>query len=420
MRSPPLRLLLLSGLLPPRDCESLLLVCHSWSAIAAAMVHGRRSLLLSSDVCLLHRVPGRPERPERLQTVLRRLGDRFPRLETETSLPAASDEQLQRVHGDVYVDMVSRMSSKVERSMTALDALRRCELESGDGEAYAAFVVPSPRASRIPTIAGKKEYYQQYEYVELGDDMTLMRHTLAAARVAAGGACLAVDRVLSENNGFRNAFCAVRPPGHHAERCRAMGFCVFNNVAVAAMHALERHGLTRVAIIDVDVHHGNGTQDMADKEPRLLYVSMHQAAPCFPSSGFASEKGKHGNVLNVPLRARCTAQKYREQFEANVVPRVGEFCPQLIIISMGFDGSSRDPLADFRLEASDFYWITKKLCNLAWECCDGKIVSVMEGGYHLGALADGAEQHMLALIHGSCRPDGLIPIEVPLSERLPN
>ncbi|EGZ23088.1 hypothetical protein PHYSODRAFT_483861 [Phytophthora sojae] len=394
----PLRLLLLSGLLPARDCESLLLVCRSWSAIAAALVLGQRSLLLSSDVCLLHRVPGRPERPERLQAVLRRLGDRFPRLETETSLPAATDEQLQRAHGEVYVDMVARMSSK----------------------AYAAFVVPSPRASKIPTLAGKKEYYQQYEFVELGDDMTLMRHTLAAARVAAGGACLAVDQVLSENNGFRNAFCAVRPPGHHAERCRTMGFCVFNNVAVAALHALEKHGLNRVAIVDVDVHHGNGTQDMADKEPRLLYVSMHQAAPCFPSSGFASEKGKHGNLLNVPLRARCTAQKYREQFTATVIPRVREFCPQLIIISMGFDGSTRDPLADFRLEACDFYWITKELCKLAWECCDGKIVSVMEGGYHLGALADGAEQHMLALIHSSWRPDGVIPIEVPLSERLPN
>ncbi|KAK1938873.1 Uncharacterized protein P3T76_008948 [Phytophthora citrophthora] len=312
--------------------------------------------------------------------------------------------------------MVIRMSSKVERSMTALDALKRCELISEDGEAYAAFSVASPRASRIPTVQGKKEYYQQYEYVELGDDMTLMRHTLAASRVAAGGACLAVDKVLTPKYDIRNAFCAVRPPGHHAERCRAMGFCVFNNVAVAALHALEKHGLTRVAIVDVDVHHGNGTQDIADREPRLLYVSMHQAAPCFPSSGFSCEKGKHGNLLNVPLRARCTAQKYREQFVATVVPRVREFCPQLLLVSMGFDGSSRDPLADFRLEANDFYWITEQLCNLAWECCEGRLVSVLEGGYHLGALADGAEQHMLALLRGSCRPDGLLPIEIPVSD----
>ncbi|GMF13508.1 unnamed protein product [Phytophthora lilii] len=412
-----LRSLLLSGFLSPRECAELLLVCRDWRDVASALLVGARSLLLSSDVCLLHRVPGRVERPERLQVVLRRLGDRFPRLETETSLPAASDEQLQRVHGEVYVDMVTRMSAKVERSMAALDALRRCELH---GEDIASFVVPSPRASKIPTIQGKKEYYQQFEFVELGDDTTLMRHTLAAARVAAGAACLAVDRVMEESAEITNAFCAVRPPGHHAERCRAMGFCVFNNVAVAALHALEKHGLTRVAIVDVDVHHGNGTQDMADKDPRLLYVSMHQAAPCFPSSGFACEKGKHGNLLNVPLRARCTAQKYREQFSATVIPRVREFCPQLLMISMGFDGSSRDPLADFRLEASDFFWITKELCTLAWECCNGKVVSVMEGGYHLGALADGAEQHMLALLHGSCRPDGLIPCEVPTSERLPN
>ncbi|ETN09910.1 hypothetical protein PPTG_11482 [Phytophthora nicotianae INRA-310] len=408
-----LRVLLLSGLLTSRECASLLLVCRAWHSIATAMLYGSRSLLLSSDICLKHRIPGRVERPERVQAVLKRIRERFPRLQTEMVLPTATDEQLQRAHGEVYVDMVTGMSNKVERSMNALDMLKRF---NGVTEDYVA----SPRASRIPTIQGKKEYYQQYEYMELGDDMTLMRHTLAAARVAAGGACLAVDKVMNTDNAIRNAFCAVRPPGHHAERCRAMGFCVFNNVAVAALHAVEKHGLTRLAIVDVDVHHGNGTQDIAKREPRLLYVSMHQAAPCFPSSGFACEKGKHGNLLNVPLRARCTSQKYREQFTASVLPRVREFCPQLLIISMGFDGSSRDPLADFQLEADDFYWITKELCTLAWECCDGRLVSVLEGGYHLGALADGAEQHMLALLHGSCRPDGLLPIEVPVSERLPN
>ncbi|RLN47984.1 hypothetical protein BBJ29_008871 [Phytophthora kernoviae] len=194
-----------------------------------------------------------------------------------------------------------------------------------------------------------------------------------------------------------------------------MGFCVFNNVAVAAMHALEKHGLSRVAIVDVDVHHGNGTQDLAMKEPRLMYASIHQAAPCFPCTGHSTETGSHGNLLNVPLRARCTAQKYREQFSAVVIPRVRQFQPELLIVSMGFDASSRDQLADFRLEASDFYWITQELCTLAWECCDGKLVSVLEGGYHLGALADGAEQHMRALIHGSYCPGGLTPIE-----KLPN
>lgn len=418
MLSAPLLSLLRSGFLTSKECESLALICSSWRSITAAYLYGWRSLLVSSDICLLHKIPGRIERPERLQVILRRLQDKFPRVKTVKTPPEATEEQLQRVHGEVYVDMVIRMSSKVERSMTALDALKHCELTLDDGEAYAAFA--SPRASRIPTIQGKKEYYQQYEYVELGDDITLMRHTLAASRVAAGGACLAVDKVLTAKYEIRNAFCAVRPPGHHAERCRAMGFCVFNNVAVAALHALEKYGLTRVAIVDVDVHHGNGTQDIADREPRLLYVSMHQAAPCFPSSGFSCEKGKHGNLLNVPLRARCTAQKYREEFTASVIPRVKDFCPQLLLVSMGFDGSSRDTLADFRLEAKDFYWITEQLCKLAWECCEGRLVSVLEGGYHLGALADGAEQHVLALIHGSCRPDGLLPVEVPVSERLPN
>ncbi|CAH0479601.1 unnamed protein product [Peronospora belbahrii] len=256
-------------------------------------------------------------------------------------------------------------------------------------------------------------YYQQDQHVDIGEETTLMRYTLAAAKVAAGGACLAVDRVLLNSNQCCNAFCAVRPPGHHAERSRAMGFCLFNNIAIAAFHAIEEHGLDRVAIVDLDLHHGNGTQDIASQESRLLYVSMHQAAPCFPSSGLAGEKGRYGNLLNIPLRARCTAQLYRQTFATKVLPRLREFCPQLIMVSMGFDGSLRDPLGDFRLQATDFYWLTNELCQVAWQCCDGKLVSVMEGGYHLGALADGAEQHLLALVHGSCRPDGLAFIEKP-------
>ncbi|KAG7397329.1 hypothetical protein PHYBOEH_000911 [Phytophthora boehmeriae] len=408
-----LRSLVLSGLLPSSDHRSLLLVCRQWHRICSAVLFGSRSLLLTSDLCLLHHIPRRIERSERLKTVLNRLATAFRTLKVVRALPAASDEQLQRVHSEVYVQMVVSMSSKVARSMTALDAIRRCEADCADLEAYAAFAVASPRANRIPTLQGKKEYYAQYEFMELGDDSTLMKHTLKAARIAAGGACLAVDKVLTTD--VCNVFCAVRPPGHHAERSRAMGFCVFNNVAVAAMHALEKHGLSRVAIVDVDVHHGNGTQDLVMKEPRLLYASIHQAAPCFPCTGHSTETGTHGNLLNVPLRARCTAKHYRERFSTTIVPRVRQFQPELLIVSMGFDGSTRDQLADFRLEANDFYWITQQLCTLAWECCDGKLVSVLEGGYHLGALADGAEQHMRALIHGSCRPDGLN-----LIEKLPN
>ncbi|KAI9910178.1 hypothetical protein PsorP6_010395 [Peronosclerospora sorghi] len=381
----PLRSVLLSGVLTRQECDAVFCVCRSWRATASAILLGSHSLLLSSDICLLHRLPGRVERPERLQVVSRRLRAKFPSLLTEMALPPATDAQLQRVHGEVYVDMVTRMSKKVERSMVALD--------TAQGK-------------------GKAAYYEQYEFMDLGDDMTLMQHTLAAARVAAGGACLAVDRVLSTKYPTCNAFCAVRPPGHHAERCRAMGFCVFNNVAVAALHALEAHGLARVAIVDIDVHHGNGTQDIAAKEPRLLYVSMHQAAPCFPRSGFASDKGMYDNILNIPLRAKCTARTYRQHFATTVVPRVRAFKPQLILVSMGFDGSSRDPLGELRLEARDFYWITSELCKVAWECCHGKLVSVMEGGYHLGALADGAEQHVRALLHGSCSPTGVEDVAI--------
>ncbi|CAH0484939.1 unnamed protein product [Peronospora farinosa] len=320
----------------------------------------------------------------------------------------------------MYVKMVVYMNNKIERSMIKLKTLTQChdnQMNENEKETLKR-LSQEERTQMLKTVEEKKEYYQQYEYVDIGDDTTLMRYTLAAARTAAGGACLAVDRVLSTKNKTCNAFCAVRPPGHHAEQCRALGFCVFNNAAVAALHAIVKHGLNRVVIVDLDVHHGNGTQDVADKESRLLYVSMHQAAPCFPNSGFACEKGKYGNVLNVPLRARCTAQAYRDQFSAIVLPRVREFCPQLVIVSMGFDGSLRDPLGDFRLEAHDFYWLTNELCRVAWQCCEGKLVSVMEGGYHLGDLADGAEQHLLALLHGSCRPDGLAPIECSLLEKV--
>uniref|UniRef100_M4B9F1 histone deacetylase n=1 Tax=Hyaloperonospora arabidopsidis (strain Emoy2) TaxID=559515 RepID=M4B9F1_HYAAE len=237
--------------------------------------------------------------------------------------------------------------------------------------------------------------------------MSLMRHSVTAARVAAGGACLAVDRVLQEGWPSRNAFCVVRPPGHHASACRTKGFCVFNNVAIAAFHAIETYHLHRVVIVDLDVHHGNGTQEIIEQEPRVRYISMHQRAPCFPNSGFASEIGHYGNILNVPIRAHSSAQNYCAQFSAKVLPCIRNFCPQLVIISMGFDGSLRDPMGELQLDASDFYWLTSELCQVAWKCCEGKLVSVLEGGYHLGALADGAEQHMQALLHGSCRPDGL-------------
>ncbi|RLN86294.1 hypothetical protein BBJ28_00001836 [Nothophytophthora sp. Chile5] len=406
----PLRSLLLRDFLSHHECAAVALVCRSWHTVASAVLHGTGSLLLTSETCALHRVPGRAERPERLHAVLRRCHALFPHLEVEQELPAASDEQLQRVHGAVYVAMVASMSSKVERSMAALETIRRGHLINGKSEKALASVAVAGTNGRVkhkPTVKSKEEYYAQFEYVDLGEDTTLMRHTLAAAREAAGGVCLAVDRVLVGERGLRNAFCAVRPPGHHAEPHQAMGFCVFNNVAVGALHALETHGLKRVAIVDVDVHHGNGTQAVATSDPRLLYVSLHQAAPCFPSTGHASESGPHDNLLNVPLRARCSSRTYREQFRAKVSPRLLKFQPQLILVSMGFDASARDPLADLRLEASDYYWITRELCELAWICCDGRLVSALEGGYHLGALADGAEKHMQALIHGGCRPDGL-------------
>ncbi|CAI5726291.1 unnamed protein product [Hyaloperonospora brassicae] len=398
----PLHSLLVSGLLTRRDCESLLLVCRTWRTTVSAVVYGAHSLLLYSDVCRLHVLPRAKERPERLDAVLQRLFARFPWLHIDRSLPPATDQQLQRVHTQSYLHMVCSLSEKVARSMTALDA---CERDTAGG------------CTVHTAVEAKKAYLRQFQSVAIGDDMSLMRHSLSAARVAAGGACRAVDRVLQECGPSRNAFCVVRPPGHHAAACRTKGFCVFNNVAVAAFHAMEQYHLSRVVIVDLDVHHGNGTQEIIEHEPRVLYLSMHQRAPWFPNSGFAGEMGPFGNIVNVPLRGRSSAQHYRAQFSAHVLPRLRTFCPQLVLVSMGFDGAVQDPMGELRLDATDFYWLTNELCRVAWQCCEGKLVSVLEGGYHLGALADGAEQHVQALLHGSCRPDGLLVMEKTVSER---
>lgn len=229
----------------------------------------------------------------------------------------------------------------------------------------------------------------------LDGDTFMSPGSYAAALRAAGGAVAAVDAVLAGE--VANAFVAVRPPGHHAEADRPMGFCLFANVAIAAKRALEVHGLSRVAVVDFDVHHGNGTQDILWDEPRVLFVSSHQW-PLYPGTGRAEERGAHGNVLNIPLRAGGGGRALREAYDTLVWPELEEFEPELVLISAGFDAHRDDPLGGLGWQTADFVWLTERLCDIAEAHSGGRVVSCLEGGYDLDALADCVAAHVRVLM----------------------
>jgi acetoin utilization deacetylase AcuC-like enzyme len=211
---------------------------------------------------------------------------------------------------------------------------------------------------------------------------------------AVGSIIAAIDGV--QNKEFKNAFCAVRPPGHHAEKNKAMGFCIFNNVAVGANYLTNKYQLNKVAIIDFDVHHGNGTQDIFHDNEKVLYISTHQF-PFYPGSGTEQEKGKYNNIFNIPLPAGTTSEEYLNAYEF-VLKKIEEFKPEFILLSAGFDAHKDDPLAQFQLKSIDFYEITKRTLELSKLHCNGKIVSILEGGYDLNALMSSTEKHVDALI----------------------
>ncbi len=211
---------------------------------------------------------------------------------------------------------------------------------------------------------------------------------------AVGSIITAIDGV--QNKNFNNAFCAVRPPGHHAEKNKAMGFCIYNNVAVGANYLIDKYKLKKVAIIDFDVHHGNGTQDIFYDNEKVLYISTHQY-PYYPGSGTNDEKGKHNNILNIPLPAGTTSEEYLNAYEF-VLKKIKEFKPEFILLSAGFDAHKDDPLAQLQLESKDFYSITKRTLELSKQYCDGKVVSILEGGYDLLALQESTEMHVKALL----------------------
>ena len=196
-----------------------------------------------------------------------------------------------------------------------------------------------------------------------------------------------------------NAFVATRPPGHHAETARPMGFCLFNNVAVAARHAQAKHGAERVAIVDFDVHHGNGSQEIFWNDATVMYCSTHQM-PLYPGTGAKSERGEHDTIVNAPLRPGDAGAEFRNAVEVVIMPRLAQFRPDLVIISAGFDAHVRDPLANLNLLEADYTWVTQKLMEVADRSAGGRVVSVLEGGYDLQGLANSVAAHVTALMHG--------------------
>jgi len=305
------------------------------------------TILMTNAAGLAHQMPqGHPEQIARLEAIHAALaGPDFDALDRRES-PLAKDADLLLAHPQAYIDAIQ--DAAPSQGMIALDA-----------------------------------------------DTSMSPGSLEAALRGVGGCLAAVDAVLAGE--ARNAFVATRPPGHHAEKSRAMGFCLFGNVAIAAKHALERHQLSRVAVVDFDVHHGNGTQDLLWDEGRALFISTHQM-PLYPGSGAASERGATGNILNLPLAPGTGGQAVRDLFTARILPRLADFAPELILISAGFDAHRADPLANLMWETGDFAWITRELCKAADQLCGGRIVSSLEGGYDLEALADASASHVLELM----------------------
>ena len=231
--------------------------------------------------------------------------------------------------------------------------------------------------------------------VALDADTHLSSGSVTAALRAVGGGIAAVDMVL--DGKAANAFVGCRPPGHHAETDTPMGFCLFGNVAIAAKHALDRRGLGKVAVVDFDVHHGNGTQDLLWTEKRALFVTSQQM-PLWPGTGDPSERGAHDNVINIPLAPGTGSAEMRRAYEGQVFPALQAFKPDLILVSAGFDAHMADPLANLNWSTEDFAWLTDRICNVAEDCCDGRVVSTLEGGYDLTALGQSVAAHMAVLM----------------------
>jgi acetoin utilization deacetylase AcuC-like enzyme len=307
------------------------------------------TLFVTHPACLNHLTPpGHPERPDRLRAI-------------EHALEAEKFQSLARV-----------LAPKAELEVIAL-------------------------CHPMDYIAQIRDAIPMEGIVHLDADTSMSPGTFEAALRAAGGAVHAVDEVM--NKKAANAFVAARPPGHHAETTRPMGFCIFDNAAIAARYAQDRYGIARAAIVDFDVHHGNGSQEIFWADKTVMYASTHQM-PLYPGTGAITETGEFNTVVNAPLRPGDGGEAFRAAFENRILPRLRDFAPELVIISAGFDAHMRDPLANLNLVEADFAWATQKLMEVADRSAGGRIVSLLEGGYDLEALANSTAAHVTALMRG--------------------
>jgi acetoin utilization deacetylase AcuC-like enzyme len=307
------------------------------------------TLLITHPACLDHLMPaGHPERPDRLRAIERALEhERFQHLE-RAEAPRAELDIVTLCHPTDYVTAI--------RDATPQAGLRY-----------------------------------------LDADTSMSPGSYEAALRAAGGAVFAVDEVMSGR--AKNGFVATRPPGHHAETARPMGFCLFNNAAIAARYVQKKYGAERSAVIDFDVHHGNGSQDIFWSDRTVMYGSTHQM-PLYPGTGAKSERGEHNTIVNAPLRPGDGGDKFREAFESVILPRLQDFAPDFLVISAGFDAHMRDPLANLNLLEADFEWATRKLLEATEKTAGGRVVSVLEGGYDLVGLANSVAAHVSVLMQG--------------------
>ena len=310
------------------------------------------TLVYSHAACLEHHPgPSHPESPERLIAVLRALrAPEFAALQWRDA-PLGTREQLELIHDPAFIDEVADLAP--QRGYVPLD----------------------------------------------GGDTVMSPGSWQAVLRCVGAACAGVDAVMdtAADAEIRKVFCATRPCGHHAEPARAMGFCIFNQAAIAAAYACDAYELERVALVDFDVHHGNGTQAAFYNRPELFYASSHQS-PFYPGTGAQSETGVDHNIVNVPLPRGCDSAQFRSRIETEMLPAIRRFNPQLMIISAGFDAHRLDPLAGLNLEDEDFHWITAELMRIADASCEGRIVSILEGGYSMDGLASGTAAHLRALM----------------------
>ena len=307
------------------------------------------TLLLTHPACLEHLMPaGHPERPDRLRVIDEVLADERFQLLAREQAPRAPLEVVALAHPMDYVEAIRDAAPK--EGLVHIDA-----------------------------------------------DTSMSPGSFEAALRGVGGAMRAVDEVM--NQKADNAFVAIRPPGHHAETARPMGFCLFNNAAIAARYAQNRYGIERAAVVDFDVHHGNGSQDIFWADKTVMYCSTHEM-PLYPGTGAVGERGEHNTIVNAPLSAGDGGDAFREAFETVILPRLREFKPDILVISAGFDAHTRDPLANLNLVEADYAWVTKKLMEIADSSAQGRIVSLLEGGYDLQGLSRSVAAHVTALMRG--------------------